>query len=136
MYSTLRYRFGDFELDLAVFELRRRGRALKIDPRAFALLHYLVEHHDRVVLKEELLAEVWPDVVVSPSVLPSSIRRIRASLGQSAREGSPIQTLHRRGYRLSMPVQRITLPCSQRGLPLTAFTMTHIAVPDRYLPKF
>jgi DNA-binding winged helix-turn-helix (wHTH) protein len=101
------YRFGDFELDLAVFELRQRGRARKLDPRAFTLLQYLVEHHDRVVLKEELLTEVWPDVVVTPAVLPSCIRRIRSALGQSARESQPIQTLHRRGYRLNMRVERV-----------------------------
>ena len=61
----------------------------------------------RVVLKEELLAQVWPDVVVSPSVLPSSIRRIRSAVGQSARETQPIQTLHRRGYRLNLSVERV-----------------------------
>lgn len=136
MPSTLRYRFGDFELDLAVFELRQKDRTLKIDPRAFALLHYLVEHHDRVILKEELLAEVWPDVVVSPSVLPSSIRRIRASLGQSAKESAPIQTLHRRGYRLNMPVQKIALPCSHRGLLHVLTPVGRAAAPDRFLPKF
>lgn len=114
--SSLCYRFGDFELDLAVFELRRRGLVIRLDPRAFSLLHYLLEHHDRVVLKEELLAEIWPDTAVTPSVLPSSIRRIRAALGQSAKDTTPIQTLHRRGYRLNMPVQRIARPCSQRGL--------------------
>lgn len=116
MPSSLTYRFGDFEVDLAVFELRRHGAAIKLDPRAFTLLHYLLEHHDRVVPKEELLTEVWPDAVVTPSVLPTSIRRIRSALGQSARDPEPIQTLHRRGYRLNMTVHRITRPCSQRGL--------------------
>ena len=135
MRSTLRYRFGEFELDLAVFELRRRGRAVKIDPRAFSLLHYLLEHHDRVVLKEELLAEVWPDAVVSPGVLPSSIRRVRAALGQSAREAAPIQTLHRRGYRLNMPVRRIALRCSQRGLSPEGVLRTPRSV-DEELLKF
>ncbi len=135
MPSTLRYRFGEFELDLALFELRRRGRVLKIDPRAFALLHYLVAHADRVVLKEELMAEVWPDVVVSPSVLPTSIRRVRAALGQSAKESSPIRTVHRRGYRLNMPVQRLVLPCSRRGLSEPAHGGVPFALPELHLPK-
>jgi len=136
MPSTLRYRFGEFELDLALFELRRRGSVLKIDPRAFALLHYLVAHADRVVVKEELIAEVWPDVVVCPSVLPTSIRRVRASLGQSARETAPIQTIHRRGYRLNMPVRRIVLSCSRRGLYDPSFAGPYAASPDRHMPKF
>lgn len=116
MATAVSYRFGDFEVDLAAFELRKSGAPVKLDPRDFALLHYLLEHHDRVVPKEELLAEVWRDVVVTPSVLPTSIHRIRASLGQSARESQPIKTIHRRGYRFSMSVQRATRPCSQRGL--------------------
>lgn len=110
------YQFDDFELDLALFELRRRHRRVKLDPRAFSLLHYLLEHRDRVVLKEELLSEVWSDTTVHPSVLPTSIRRIRSALGQSARESHPIQTLHRRGYRFNSPVKRVLRPCSARGL--------------------
>lgn len=115
MRSTHCYGFGDFELDLALFELRRRGVPRKLDPRAFSLLHYLVEHSDRVVPKEELLAELWPDVTVSRGVLPSCVRRVRSALGQSARDARPIQTLHRRGYRLNMTVRRVPRSYSQRG---------------------
>lgn len=122
MPSTHCYRFGDFELDLALFELRRRGVARKLDPRGFSLLHYLLEHSDRVVPKEELLAEVWPDVAVSSGVLPSCVRRVRSALGQSARESRPIQTLHRRGYRLNMSVRRVPRAYSQRG-PIDAETL-------------
>jgi DNA-binding winged helix-turn-helix (wHTH) protein len=116
MASTLSYQFGDFELDLALFELRRGGARVKIDPRAFSLLHYLLEHRDRVVLKHELLSEVWSGTAVHPSVLPTNIRRIRSALGQPARDPQPIQTLHGRGYRFNLPAKQILRPCSARGL--------------------
>jgi DNA-binding winged helix-turn-helix (wHTH) protein len=101
------YRFGSFELDLALFELRGKGSKRTLPRRSFALLKYLVEHHDRVVTKEELLAEVWPDAVVAPGVVPTYVKRIRRALGQSAGADTPIRTYHGRGYRLTVPVIRI-----------------------------
>jgi DNA-binding winged helix-turn-helix (wHTH) protein len=105
--ETAIYRFGPFELDLALFELRGGGGARTLPRRSFALLKYLIEHHDRVVTKEELLAEVWPDAAVAPGAVPTYIRRIRHALGQPANAAAPIQTYHGRGYRLTVPVARI-----------------------------
>lgn len=105
--ETAIYRFGSFELDLALFELRGGGAARTLPRRSFALLKYLIEHHDRVVTKEELLAEVWPDAAVAPGAVPTYIKRIRHALGQPANAAAPIQTYHGRGYRLTVPVARI-----------------------------
>jgi len=101
------YRFGPFELDLALFELRSGNDARTLPRRSFALLKYLIEHHDRVVTKEELLAEVWPDAAVAPCAVPTYIKRIRHALGQPASASAPIQTYHGRGYRVTVPVERI-----------------------------
>ena len=107
MPGTAIYRFGPFELDLALFEVRGEGTASTLPRRSFELLKYLIEHHDRVVSKEELLAEVWTDATVDPSAVPTYIKRIRDALGQPARAEAPIQTYHGRGYRLTVPVERI-----------------------------
>lgn len=53
------FAFGEFELDLAVAELRRAGVRVPIEPQVFAVLAHLVAHRDRVVAKEELLDTVW-----------------------------------------------------------------------------
>jgi DNA-binding winged helix-turn-helix (wHTH) protein len=51
--------FGDCELDLDMFELRRAGRRCPIEPQVFDLLAMLVRERRRVVPKEELLDTVW-----------------------------------------------------------------------------
>ena len=46
-------RFGDYELDLARFELRRAGLRVRVQPKVLDLLVYLVRNRERVVPKEE-----------------------------------------------------------------------------------
>ena len=55
------YAFGEHELDLRRFELRRDGIGRPVEPQAFDVLVHLMGERDRVVTKEELLDEVWGD---------------------------------------------------------------------------
>ncbi|MEL7206807.1 MAG: winged helix-turn-helix domain-containing protein [Actinomycetota bacterium] len=96
--------FGDVELDLDLFELRRDGSAVAVEPQVFDVLAYLVEHRDRVVTKEELLDEVWGDRFVSESALTTRIKKARQVLGDDGRTQSMIRTAHGRGYRFVAPV--------------------------------
>ena len=75
------YSFGAFDLDTGVFELRRAGRAVAIEPQVFSVLAYLVEHRDQVVTKNELLDSVWGDRFVSESALTSRIKAARRAVG-------------------------------------------------------
>jgi DNA-binding winged helix-turn-helix (wHTH) protein/tetratricopeptide (TPR) repeat protein len=93
------YRFGDFELDRALFQLRGAGRVLKIEPKVFDVLLHLIERRERVVTKDELLDALWPNESVSESVLPRCIAAVRRVLGRGA-----IQTAHGRGYRFVLAV--------------------------------
>jgi DNA-binding winged helix-turn-helix (wHTH) protein/tetratricopeptide (TPR) repeat protein len=93
------YRFEDYELDTTLFELRRAGESLHLEPQVFSVLAHLVEHRDRVVSKIELLDEVWLDRFVSESALTSRIQAARRACGDSGREQRVIQTRHGRGYR-------------------------------------
>lgn len=99
--------FGEFELDETLYQLRRgtgdRAEIVKIEPKVFDVLLYLLRHRDRVVGKDELLEELWPGSV-SESVLPRCITAARRALGDdSARQGI-IETIRRRGYRFVAPV--------------------------------
>ena len=58
-------RFGQVELDLQAFELRREGRPVHVEPQVFEVVRYLVTHRDRLVPKEELLEQVWGTRFVS-----------------------------------------------------------------------
>ena len=93
------YTFGEFELDPASYELRRRGKPLDLQPKVLELLAYLIEHRDRVVARTELLAALWPDVHVGESSLAWCVSQARKALGQKRGDRGPIETVHRRGYR-------------------------------------
>src|SRR3984957_595191 len=70
-----------------------------LNPKAFALLHYLIENSGRLVTHEELLDAVWPDVHVQPEVIKSHILAIRTALGDTPLESRFIETVRKRGYR-------------------------------------
>jgi adenylate cyclase len=92
------YRFEEFTLDIARGSLRSGDRSHDLRPKSFEVLHYLVEHADRVVSKDELLAAVWPNVTVTEDSLTRCISEVRAALGDG--EQRLIKTLPRRGYML------------------------------------
>jgi predicted ATPase len=100
------YAFGNFVLDLSLFQLRRGNEVIPLEPKVFDVLRYLVEHHDRVATKRELLDALWPSEVVTEAVLPTNINALRRALGQGRGEKTPIETVHGRGYRFSLPVVR------------------------------
>ena len=97
-------KFADFELDEQLFQLRRGGEVLKLEPKVFDLLLYLFHHRDRVVSKDELLDKVWPGQFVSESVLPRNVRALRKALGDDRSLQRFIQTAHGRGYRFAATV--------------------------------
>ena len=57
--SHMIYHFGNYELDAQRCELRCAGQQVAVEPKVFEVLVYLLEHRDRMVTKEELLAQCW-----------------------------------------------------------------------------
>ncbi|WP_310461582.1 winged helix-turn-helix domain-containing protein [Sphaerotilus sp.] len=98
-----RYRFGVFDVDCSRACLHRAGTEIALRPKSFALLHYLVTHPERLVTKDELLAAVWPGVVVTEDSLTRCISEIRAALGDGDQQ--MIRTITRRGYLFALSVQ-------------------------------
>ena len=92
--------FGDFTLDPRRFELHRGPDLLHLQPKTFDLLHHLLRHADRVVEKDELLAVVWPGVVVTEHSLTRCIKDLRKALDDDAGAPRYIETVARRGYRM------------------------------------
>src|SRR5260221_14499710 len=99
------YVFRDCELDEARFELRRGGAVVKLEPKTFDVLAYLIRSPERVVSKDELLDAVWPGQSVSESVLPKCVAAVRPAVGDPPPRGTTIQTVHGRGHRLAAPRQ-------------------------------
>lgn len=93
------YRFGPFELDLSVFELREGGVAVAIEPQVFNLLLFLVQKRDRLVSRDEVVEAVWEGRIVSDATLSSRIFTLRQVLGDTGEAQNTIQTVRGRGFR-------------------------------------
>lgn len=70
-----------------------------MQPQVFDLLLYLIRHRDRVVNKDELIAEVWNGRVVSDSTLTSRINAVRKAIGDDGEHQRLIRTIARKGIR-------------------------------------
>ena len=100
-------RFANCELDLARIVLRRDGHEVKLEPRAFDLLAYLVQHHGTVVRKEELLDEIWGDRFVSESALTTRIKAVRQAVDDDGNRQAIIRTVHGKGYEFIAPIETV-----------------------------
>lgn len=98
-------RFGDYELDLARFELRRGGVRVRVQPKVLDLLVYLLRNRERVVPKEELLDAVWEGVAVSETALTHAVKEARRAVRDDGSRQTVIQTVRGRGYRFVAPVE-------------------------------
>jgi len=92
-------------LDLDRRELRRGREAIPVEPQVFDLLVYLVQNHDRVVSKDDLIASVWDGRIVSESTLASRINAARKAVGDNGKEQRLVRTIPRRGFRFVGTVQ-------------------------------
>ena len=108
------YQFDPFELDLATFELRADGAARNLEPQVFALLALLVENHDRLVSKEEIIDKVWDGRIVSDAAVASRVKSARQAVGDDGKAQRFIKTVHRKGFRFvgNIKVLRDTAACA------------------------
>jgi DNA-binding winged helix-turn-helix (wHTH) protein/tetratricopeptide (TPR) repeat protein len=90
------YRFGRFRLSAPTRELTDGASAIELPARAFDCLVYLIEHRDRAVGRDELIAAVWGRADVSEALLNHTILKIRRALGSGS---DWIRTVPRFGYR-------------------------------------
>ncbi len=102
-------RFGVFEVDLTVGELRKSGVRLRLQGQPFQVLALLLERAGGVVTREELRQKLWPsDTFVDfDHSLNTAINKVRDALGDSASSPRYVETLARRGYRFIAPVQNL-----------------------------
>ena len=99
MGNEQRIIFDPFSLDLVNECLWQGSKAIKLRPKAFAVLNYLLERPGQLVTKEELLNSIWPETFVSDAVLKVTIRQLREALDDDPKSPRFIETAHRRGYR-------------------------------------
>jgi TolB-like protein/DNA-binding winged helix-turn-helix (wHTH) protein/Flp pilus assembly protein TadD len=103
----LRLRFGDFELDVAAYELRRDGRPVRLERQPMDLLIMLVERRGQLVTRGDIVDRLWgKDVFVDVETgVHTAIRKIRQALHDSAEQPTFIETVSGKGYRFNAPVE-------------------------------
>jgi DNA-binding winged helix-turn-helix (wHTH) protein/tetratricopeptide (TPR) repeat protein len=120
------YHFGQFSLSPLARELRKEGQPVALSASAFDCLVYLVEHRERPVGKDELIAAVWGRVDVSESLLSQTIVRLRRALDDTDHDHPGIKTIARVGYRWMREVsithdppagQAATVPATPPAVP-------------------
>lgn len=95
----MRFRFENHELESELRELTRDGVLVPMQPQVFDLLLFLVAQRDRVVSKDDLVAEVWGNRPISDSALNSRINAARKALGDDGKAQRLIRTIPRKGFR-------------------------------------
>src|SRR5258705_6070402 len=115
--------FQSFRLDTTNHCLWSGEERVRIPPKAFDVLRYLVENPGRLVTQDELLEALWPETYVNPEVLRKYILDIRKILGDRPDKPEFIETVTKRGYRFIAPViDEAPLPdlVMQKGLAVGA----------------
>ena len=99
------YVFGDYRLDTQRYELGCRDERIKLRPKVFEVLVYLIRHRQRIVSKDELLEQLWPGQFIEDGSLNACLMAVRQAVGDSGQIQRHIQTLHGRGYRFVAVVE-------------------------------
>src|SRR2546429_8939304 len=87
--------FSEYTLDLRRGCLLRAQEEIKLRPKSFEVLSYLVENNGRLISKDELIHAVWVDAAVTDDSLVQCLKDIRHALGETQQI---IKTVHGRGY--------------------------------------
>src|SRR3984893_8877800 len=121
--------FGPFSLIASERLLTKDGAPIELSARALDILVVLLSHPNEIISKKQLLAQVWPDVIVEEGSLRFHMTYLRKALGDGKAGARYIATLPGRGYCFVAPVSR---PDSQRNdTPVVASIFPHANLPSR-----
>jgi DNA-binding winged helix-turn-helix (wHTH) protein/tetratricopeptide (TPR) repeat protein len=101
------YEFEHFRIDVAEGILESAGRRISVAPKALDVLIALIKRRGHLVLKEDLISEVWPDLFVEENNLAFNVSVLRKLLGESSASPRYIETVPKRGYRFICEVTEI-----------------------------
>lgn len=116
------YRFGLFEVDGRLGELRKQGRVVRLRGRPFDILVLLLNRRGDLITRDELRQQLWPaDTFVDfDHGLNSAMNRLREALGDSADSPRYVETLPKRGYRFIAPIELVARPATGQPAGPTA----------------
>src|SRR2546430_397448 len=101
------YEFGSFRLDTRELLLLRNGDRVKLEGKVFETLVALVRNSGRLVHKDELMNQVWPDAIVEENNLEKSISVLRKVLAENGSDSGYVETVRGLGYRFAAEVREL-----------------------------
>jgi DNA-binding winged helix-turn-helix (wHTH) protein len=124
------FRFGDWELDVNAYELRRQGRRVKIERIPLDLLILLLERRGDLVSRDEIVSRLWGNKTFldAESGVNTAIRKVRQALRESPSRPVFIQTVSGKGYRFCAPLVTSSEEANSTEL------RPEVSVPPRILP--
>lgn len=107
-------RFGVFQLDQQAGQLLKNGRVVRLKPQPFKLLQLLVTRAGEVVSREDIRDALWgADTYVDfEQGVNSAIKQVREALNEDADRPLYIETVPKRGYRFTAPIETPKLPAT------------------------
>jgi TolB-like protein len=108
---------GEYRFDGDAGQLWRGADEIKLTPRASRLLAALAERPMQVVTKKQLVDRLWNGKAVGDDALTSCVQELRRALGDDPRSPRFVETRHRRGYRLMLPVTPAAIATGSALLP-------------------
>ena len=125
--ETRTLKFGSFELDVRLRELRTGSTRVRLQDQPFEILRLMLESPGEVVTREQLRQRLWPagTYVDFEHSLNAAVKRLRAALGDDAENPRFVETLPRRGYRF---IARLDATGQTPPPPRAASTRLRLAV--------
>jgi predicted ATPase/DNA-binding winged helix-turn-helix (wHTH) protein len=114
--SPRNYQFGEFILDVARGCVLKAGEEIKLRPKVYETLKYLVEHPGRLIGKQELIQAVWPDAFVTDDSVVQCTLELRRALDDRSQQ--LLKTVPRRGYLFTAEV--VQTPTKAGRIPAPA----------------
>jgi DNA-binding winged helix-turn-helix (wHTH) protein/Flp pilus assembly protein TadD len=105
--DILAYEFGNFHLNINERLLLRFSQIVHLTPKIFDILLLLVRKKGRLVTKEELMREIWPNCIVEDNNLTVSISALRKALNDQKGQRKYIETIPKRGYRFVADIKEV-----------------------------
>jgi TolB-like protein/DNA-binding winged helix-turn-helix (wHTH) protein/Tfp pilus assembly protein PilF len=98
------FRVGEWLVSPTLNQISGTAKSTRVEPKVMQVLLYLAQNPG-VASKERLISAVWPGVFVSDDVLPGCISALRKAFNENARNPQIVETIHKGGYRLLLPVE-------------------------------
>ena len=99
--GSVRFAFGDIEIDTATREVRKAGRELRMTAKEFDLLSFLAGNPRRVFGRDQLMSRVWGyEAALDTGTVTVHVRRLREKIETNPSEPLHLQTIWGVGYRL------------------------------------